>query len=65
MYERLYEARNDQAELYRRLAYGFDDRWRRNRLPMERLTQAWRLAAVSFLIQIVLLTTLSLDSISA
>jgi hypothetical protein len=55
LYERLYAARDDLAEVYRSLAYDLDDFWDDNDDELQKLFRAFRLGAAGLATEIVAL----------
>jgi len=55
LYEELYEFREDLGEVHRRLAYDFDRFWAANDRLMQRLFNAFRVAAWALVAEVALL----------
>ncbi|MQA73948.1 MAG: hypothetical protein GEU88_06330 [Solirubrobacterales bacterium] len=58
LYEQLYEFRGHLAEVYRRLAYELDRGWESNERELKRLVGAFRVVALSLIVEVVLLIAL-------
>jgi hypothetical protein len=50
--DRLYEVREDRAELYRRLAYDLDRYWFVNNRRIQVLTRAYEIAAAALILEV-------------
>jgi hypothetical protein len=59
VYERLYELRDDPAEIHRRLAYHLQRFWETNDVRMAPVKRAFRTAATGLVIEVVSLTVLA------
>ena len=61
--EQLYEFRDDVPEVRRRLVYDMQRLWENNDRAMQRLFQAFRLAAVGLVVEVVLLLATVSDTV--
>jgi hypothetical protein len=62
-YERLFDQRDDIAEVHRRLTYELDSTWSRNDGRLQVIAWVFRLAAASFAVEILVLAGLTSGSL--
>jgi hypothetical protein len=63
LYEGLYAVRDDMAEVYRRLAYQLDRFWNSNDSILVKLSNAYRVAALALMVEILSLAAILTGSI--
>lgn len=63
LYEGLYEVRKDLGEVYRRLAYDLDRFWDANDVELQKLFNAFRLAAIGLSVEIIVLIAMVSDTL--